>query len=348
MITDFNTKHFVAIIMAITLFSCVGNQNNESVETINIGEADVISYQLDDLNMLPLETKDSTLIRTFGGAFVYDGKVYVISNLDMFCFNATDGRFNFKIEKDLSNIFENEHKIFAYNNNNREMSLYTEDGEYLSTINALSNDSTIFPTLIIPLDTKKYLIRNSYRGQQNTTPEFGVLNEDFQFDRNLKGLYVNDGFFRDDIVKSKDNYALYSPNLTDSIFIINKDGVSLKYIVNFNAPPLPKKVKDNGLVFAIDWINKNMKNSFSGMITSCYDNGENVFFMSLVESELSIISYNKANKRTQVNKILCDKSKFMPQIFLAFNDDNAYLFVFDKTDSQKNPYLVKLDFKSLI
>ena len=344
---------------AATMASC-GDGRADGVKTVSIDPDNVTEIQIDERGLLPLETRDSSLLYDIC-AFEHIGDRYVIYSRDLLrIFDAENGRWlgdlakrgngpgeysfigGFRSSGDTLMVFDpNLHKEFRYKSDGtflNESELFGPGPDFDGTPLSVS---TYF---VAPDGNGYYAINNYVGGTDIPTPAYTRYNAAGEAigvvpGRGLRsGSRIKDRGYTD----REHGRVLVWEAFRDTLFDIAGDEVRALYAFDFGSRSLPSSVQN--MPELSDRVNAFSEEGadYTSFLRYFQTKGDNLYFVMNNGSDCSnFVRYNEADGSYRIIHFLDSNGRYTPNSFLKIDGDSAIISLSDSQNPENNPALYR-------
>lgn len=258
------TTLFITVLLSLLLFSCKekSNESKQNILSVSIKKNELTASTLfKNIEVIPLETSDESLIKTIGRITEYKDKYYILDTQQsiVFCFNK-QGHFLYKIDKN-GNGPDEYHLIY-------EMVLKPEENQIylLSPMGAIYTydmDGNFINKSLLPVGGQQDMIEIE-NGTIAYWTLFGSPDDKVTF-YNIKAEKTTGGFWKDtddtfmsnmciDVFYQYKGNNYFSTQFANEVYRFTKDTIELAYTWNFgadnlNLAPYKERVKEDPNIF---------------------------------------------------------------------------------------------------
>jgi hypothetical protein len=349
-----------AVAVAATLMTvataCGDGRGEPAVVRINIDFDGVREIDIRDSTMVRAftpEVTDRSLLAEIKDVALTDGKVLVYTNDQVVAFDG-EGRFLFTIDRrghgpgeyvHTSSFFVRGDSIFLYDEVSRKLLAYDGKGAFLADFCTEASVSALQP-----LGDGTYVAKNTYRGENNSTPAICFLDGNLVKTGEANNRFLTSGNYGFDNFYPSDEEILYWEFLNDTIFAINgQRTVYPKYFVDFNDYAIPRHIRDGSDEYELlDYLNNDGKAGLATAVKYVSEDAESIRFIFIrKEAILNYVRYDKGDGKAAVFRITDSWGRTTPQLFMKYGHGEIILSALDVNDVDANPQLFFVDEKRL-
>lgn len=348
------------IVFTSLLLSCrEGNDRKIPMEHICIPFNQIMTLNVGEGELIPLETTDESLVSYVTNVEINDDELILSSGNSVLKFD-TKGRYLSNIGAlghsnreylDTRNMFISENHICVFDWSSHKVNFYDASGKYLSRIDIQPNDEDIYPSTLYKLNDGTFLSNNCYQGSDVSTPAFSVFSPSGELLYHIKGLKKKDGTTHNELrYSTSTNTLLYAEAFCDTIYRVlpNEMKAVKAYYIDFGEHKFTeeeKSGKDFVDMCAYSNIENNIKTKAS-TIYCCYETVDKMMFV-FVYQKIHFVIYDKNKHSIRVYRLEDKSNRLNPLLFAKYTDDEVFFLCEDLENINNNPVLVKMPYKTI-
>ena len=357
-------KHFIYFFLFATiLYACTSSDKKGESITIrmdleNIKEIDFSI--LVDRQKIELELADNSFLADIHSIFFINNKLFVYGRGKVLAFDE-NGKFLFQVGDkgrgpgeylNISSCFVNDSYINIYDDNNRKILKYNENGNFVKE-NKIDVKET-YPSVhkIFPLSKKEgYIAKNGYMGGDGAEkyPTYSYYNKEFKWVNDVKDHFRDNSMTYPTFSFCYQEEILTWEFFIDVIYSIKGNTIFPKYIIDFGRYSLPDEIKrdihDNDkLMNVVMWTNRpENKDRIASIVQYVFENDQYLYFTFLFRGGPCIARYDKKGEIADVFRVINTKGDIEAGAFLMPFNDKVVTFCFDESKDKGNPTILFLD-----
>ena len=346
-------------IIAVAVAAC-GDGRADAVKTVRIDPDNVNEIQIDERGLLPLETRDSSLLYDICD-IEHIGNRYIIYSRNLLrIFDAENGRWLGNLAKRgngpgeynfISNFRSSGDTLLVFDSNQNKEFRYLSDGTFLGDSKPFGS-GPVFDG--VPLSVSSYFVApdgdgyyaiNNYVGSTDIpTPAYTRYNAAGEAIGIIpgRGLYGG-GYLTDRGFTDKEhNRILVWEALKDTLFDIAGAQVRPLYAFDFGEKSLPAEIlampdlTDRMQSFV------NIDDDRISLLRYFHSKGDNLYFTMTQRREYNdFVRYNEADGSYRILHFLDPNGRYTPNSFLKIDGDSAIISLSDEARPESNPVLYR-------
>ena len=354
------TKHFALMLTTICLCACKNTSlDKESLQIIKIDFDKIEQIDITQGERIDLETIDASLLYSIDRLVTTADRLFIQSRKKIIAFDHS-GNYLFPVGAvgrgpqeyiTVNSFFSSRDYLSIFDWQSHKILNYDFDGQYVSSQNVMpSKPDNLFPSNIFPLSSGGYIAQNTYQGSPNSTPEFSLLNDQFEMVHPFQGLLMENGATRTDLLISKTNTLLYNQFFSDTLYRISPEQRTIEkaYYVDFGAHRLTEAAK-KGKTY-VDIIQESNTPEFidniATLVRYCHETQDKVSFIFVFRTNVHYVEYDKNTQTAKTFQLTNPNNEFKPAMFIAYKENEIYCAASRVNDLTSNPVLFKINARS--
>lgn len=349
---------FSILIAAAMAVSCTSGTDRNGIRVIDadLTGLDVKEISLSEMNMLPLEYSEKSIVGGINGIVQTDDGGYIIassaSNTHRIMQFDKSGRYLRDIGHqgrgpgeflDISSIFIISDTLYtsSFYGKNIARYLIEDDGyEFLPPISCENLNwgiSYIFATDDIP---DRYFVKNTYNGTPGyTTPLFTVYDRNWNIVDTCRTKHPEGGFKSSYPISHTGDKVYLSQIFVDTIFVADNSGIYPAFRLDFGKSDYPKSIKYDGMK-RFEYLQEHPDAQYLLHIASLI-NGEKAYLCLSSASSFYIMMYNLKKDESTFYRILDENGEGSTMYYLFNSNDGKVRGIFQSARNE-NPVITDL------
>ena len=338
------------------LHACQQVDRRADIETIRIDFEQVTPVDLNQGQVIPLETSDKALIAQIDRVVFAENRFFIQSRKNILAFDSV-GNYLFHVGRvgrgpneylSVNSFFERDDELCVYDWNARKIVAYNMEGqcEGGQTIEVRNVAGVLSPSNILPLSNGNYIAQNTFRGEGEATPEFSLLDGDLNYIGDYNGLEMVSGANHPDLLIGPQNTLIYNRMFADTLYRIGAlPNVEAAYYVDFGAHTLPNSLRE-GKDYAdliLESGTPEFIDNIATLIRYRYETDNKLMFIFAFRLGVHFVVYDKTTKQTRTFRFVDAKGKYKPEMFIAYQNDAIYIAASLVNDLEANPVLIRFN-----
>ncbi len=349
---------FSILIAAAMAVSCTSGTDRNGIRVIDadLTGLDVKEISLSEMNMLPLEYSEKSIVGGINGIVQTDDGGYIIassaSNTHRIMQFDKSGRYLRDIGHqgrgpgeflDISSIFIISDTLYtsSFYGKNIVRYLIEDDGyEFLPPISCENLNwgiSYIFATDDIP---DRYFVKNTYNGTPGyTTPLFTVYDRNWNIVDTCRTKHPEGGFKSSFPISHTGDKVYLSQIFVDTIFVADNSGIYPAFRLDFGKSDYPKSIKYDGMK-RFEYLQEHPDAQYLLHIASLI-NGEKAYLCLSSASSFYIMMYNLKKDESTFYRILDENGETASMLYMFTAADGKTKGIFTSSRLE-NPVICDL------